>query len=59
MGSLDVSFRFKFKNDANNITLPLSSLAENVNGTCTLWVQYLDDEEHNMSNDMIFGSMIL
>lgn len=39
--------------------MPLSELAADVDGSCSIYIQYLNEAQHNMSSSVIFGSMFM
>ena len=43
----DWGLHIQFENDSNYIILPLTEFAEDVNGVCTVWIQYFEEAQHS------------
>lgn len=54
------SFKVQFNNTANYMIVPLSTIAaQNANGKCDLYLQFLDELTQPMSGQIVLGSMFL
>jgi hypothetical protein len=54
------SFKIQFTGSSEYLIFPIGALAaDDSNGICSIYIQYLDDEHYSQSSSVIFGTLFL